>query len=431
MKKESNILDAAFEDVWKRKQATPSIISSAASTNTVQTSNAAKPVTIDGSRLKFAQQILYSAKPDTSRRQKKIPRKKKTPILQSTPSLASAGDKEAAETNGSKQEPVETKEESRDTVSSPHRAVAFDHSADHKKEEKPLSLLSDDSIPDHQAMIEQRLSTSMCNEKEMREGVYQNVGTAVQTSKGNTSSQMKLQKLQRPVSKDSCDESEASCSVPVVGTTMNKGNDGNPFDQLFRFVEKTVCGKIPAGSTKGKEEESSLEEEDPFDCECVVSDVHRSANRKGATRVILQVKKVLKSSKARRHNKQAPAFSSLPIAVLERENSVLRKDLDSDLWGDEIKEQDGQDGDDGVQGTEGSADGVREEPEPVPELAAVKYQSAEELLSSRCRERLADYRRETGRSVNVEEDLKEVPAYPTKMTKKEIIDRERLRAQYF
>ncbi|KAL3939436.1 MAG: hypothetical protein SGBAC_005838 [Bacillariaceae sp.] len=422
MKQECNILEAAFDDIGMKKDASPSIasVTSGGSTNTVQTSNnAAKPATVDGSRRKFAQQILYSAQPEKDNIQKKVVVKKETPILQSTPSLASDFDKtrEASETNGSKQQ-VETKEESRDTVSSPYRVVKFDLSADREKEEQFSSNLSEDGLPEHQVMIEQRLSTSMCNDKEMREGVYQNVGKAPQ---------MALQKLQRSASKDYCDES----TVPSVEATAakNQGNDGSPFDQFFRFVEKSVCGKFSTHTNiRKKEEEAPLEEGDPFDCECVISDVQRSTQRKGATRVILQVKKVLKASKARRHNEEAPEFTSVPIALLERENSVImsRKEIASNQLDDDTKEQDGGDGI--VQKAEEKADDIREEPEPVSEQpAVVKYESANEMMSSRCRERLDDYHRENGRSVAI---VKEVPAYSTKMTKSEIIERERLRAQY-
>ncbi|CAJ1935180.1 unnamed protein product [Cylindrotheca closterium] len=444
MENEARVVNATFDHVCKIEQASPSITpaasnvtSAAASTNTIQTSNAAaKPLTLDSSRRKFMQQILYNAKAEKGRN--KIPLKRETLILHSTQSLASDhhdGKQEQAssETNGTKQ-PVEKKEESRDTISSPYRAVAFDHSTDREKEENATSLVSEDdgSIPDHQAMIEMRLSTSMCNDKEMREGVYQNMGKPQLKSKGKTSNQMAQQKLQPPPSEE-CDKHAPPPEGATVDQGNYEGNDGNPFDQFFRFIEKSVCGKVSTEASTVKEEEPSLEEGDPFDCECVVSDVKRPTNKKGATRVIMQVKKVLKSSKARRHNEEEPTFSSLPIAGLERENSVVMssKDLSSNQVNGDIRVQDGQAGADNVQRAGKKAE-IREELElePVPEPTQLEYESAKELLSSRCRERLADYHRENGRSVNVEEKWKDVPAYSTKMTNQEIIDREKLRAQY-
>ena len=246
------------------------------------------------------------------------------------------------------------------------------------------------------------------------------MGKPLLKSKGNKSSQMAEKKVQ--------------CPAPSAGaSTMDQGNDGNPFDQFFQFIETSVCGETSTGASTEKKEESPLEEGDPFDCECVVSDVQRPTNRKGATRVIMQVTKVLKSSKARRHNEEEPTFSSLPIAGLGRENSVLisSNDLASNKMTEDTKVQDGQGGVGNVQRGKEKADIVREKLEPVPEPAPLQYESAKELLSSRCRERLAEYHRETGRSVDdAEEKLKGVPAYSTKMTKKEIIDREKLRAQY-
>ena len=138
--------------------------------------------------------------------------------------------------------------------------------------------------------------------------------------------------------------------------------------------------------------------------------------------------------KARGKNEESPAFSSSPIRLLERENSVISEMIADHHDNNEEEDKDGETEQADATENKETDDDVREEPEPKPEPkpepTPVKYESAKALLSSRCRERLDDYRREKGLSEYVEQPLKDVPTYATKLSKKEIIDREKLRAQY-